>query len=67
MKKRINLRLIGIALLAILVTLFGVTSIYYRQFENQVKKDLHILADVLVDSDIFYKEKRSLSDYDQYK
>ena len=66
MKKRINLRLIGIALLAILVTLFGVTSIYYRQFENQVKKDLHILADVLVDSDIFYKENmENISFYDK--
>ena len=57
MRKKINTRLIGIALIAILVTLFGVTSIYYHLFENQVKRDLHILAETLVDSGIFTKEK----------
>lgn len=57
LRKKINIRLIGIALIAILVTLVGVTSIYYYLFENQVKKDLHILADTLVDSGVFQKEK----------
>ena len=57
MRKKINIRLIGIALIAILVTLVGVTSIYYYLFENQVQKDLHILADTLVDSGVFQKEK----------
>lgn len=57
MKKKINLRLIGIALLAIIVTLLGVTSIYYYLFENQVRKDLHVLADTLVDSGVFEKDK----------
>ena len=57
LRKKINIRLIGIALIAILVTLIGVTSIYYYLFENQVQKDLHILADTLVDSGVFQKEK----------
>lgn len=57
MKKKINTRLIGIALIAILVTLLGVTSIYYYLFENQVRKDLHVLADALVGSGLFQKEK----------
>ena len=57
MKKKINIRLIGIALIAILVTLIGVTSIYYYLFENQVRKDLHVLAETLVDSGVFEKEK----------
>lgn len=57
MKKKINARFIGIALIAILVTLLGVTSIYYYVFKNQVQKDLHVLADTLVDSDVFKKEK----------
>ena len=57
MRKKINLRLIGIALIAILVTLIGVTSIYYYLFENQVRKDLHVLAETLVDSGIFQKEQ----------
>ena len=56
MKKKINSRLIGIALLAIIVTLLGVTGIYYYLFENQVRKDLHVLADTLVDSGVFEKE-----------
>lgn len=57
MKKKINLRLIGIALIAILVTLFGITSIYYYLFEGQVRKDLHVLAETLVDSGVFQKER----------
>ena len=57
MRKKINMRLIGIALMAILVTLIGVTSIYYYLFENQVRKDLHILTETLVDSGIFEKER----------
>ena len=57
MKKKINIRLIGIALIAILVTLIGVTSIYYYLFENQVRKDLHVLAETLVDSGVFEKER----------
>ena len=55
MRKKINARLIGIALIAILVTLIGVTSIYYYLFENQVRKDLHILAEAIVDSGVFGK------------
>lgn len=57
MRKKINVRLIGIALIAILVTLIGVTSIYYYLFENQVRKDLHVLAETLVDSGIFTKDR----------
>lgn len=64
MKKKINSRLIGIALIAILVTLIGVTSIYYYLFENQVQKDLHVLADTLVDSGVFQKEKIEELDFD---
>lgn len=57
LRKKINIRLIGIALIAILVTLLGVTSIYYYLFENQVQKDLHVLAETLVDSGVFQKEE----------
>lgn len=57
MRKKINSRLIGIALIAILVTLIGVTSIYYYLFENQVRKDLHVLAEALVDSGVFQKQR----------
>lgn len=55
MRKKINIRLIGIALSAIFITLVGVTSIYYYLFENQVRNDLHVLAETLVDSGVFQK------------
>lgn len=58
MKRKINIRLIGIALFAILVTLVGVASIYYQLFQKQVKNDLHVLAEILVDSDILETEKK---------
>ena len=64
MRKKINVRLIGIALIAILVTLIGVTSIYYYLFENQVRKDLHVLAETLVDSGVFKKEALEYMDFD---
>lgn len=64
MRKKINVRLIGIALIAILVTLIGVTSIYYYLFENQVRKDLHVLAETLVDSGIFTKERLEHIDFE---
>lgn len=57
MKRKINFRLIGIALIAILFTLIGVTSVYYYLFENQVRKDLHVLAETLVDSNLFQRER----------
>lgn len=64
MRKKINIRLIGIALIAILVTLFGVTSIYYHLFEKQVEKDLHVLAEVLVDSRLFNKENIEMASFE---
>ncbi len=56
MRRKINFRLIGIALIAILVTLFGVTGIYYQLFETQVEKDLQVLAETMADSKLFCKE-----------
>lgn len=58
MRRKINYRLIGIALIAILVTLLGVTGIYYRLFESQVEKDLQVLAEMMVDSGLFHKDKK---------
>lgn len=58
MKKKINIRLIGIALFAVLVTLIGVASIYYELFQSQVKNDLHVLAEILAESDILETGKQ---------
>lgn len=61
MKKRINMQLINIALLAILVTAIGTTSLYYNLFIKQVRNDLKICAEVLKDCSYFDGE---LAGYD---
>lgn len=47
MKQKINRRLIEIAVLAVLVTLVCMTTIYYGLFQKQVRKDLRIDAGVI--------------------
>ena len=42
MKKRINLRLILIAGIAVIVTMVCMTGIYYKLFQGQVRKDLQL-------------------------
>ena len=42
MKKRINLRLILIAGIAVIVTMVCMTGIYYKLFQGQVRKDLPV-------------------------
>ena len=42
MKREINFRLVIIAMLAIILSTIGVTTIYYKQFQAQVQKDLKI-------------------------
>lgn len=53
MKKRINLRLILIAGIAVIVTMICMTGIYYKLFQGQVRKDLQINARLLSDTGLF--------------
>lgn len=53
MKKRINIRLVGIAILAIIATVIGITIIYYNLFEGQVRSDLSVSAKLLKDTQYF--------------
>lgn len=53
MKKKINTRMIGIAVLAIVITMIGITSIFYGLFTNQVKRDLSVSAKLLKDTHYF--------------
>ncbi len=53
MKKKINIRLAGIALLAILSTVIGVTLIYYNLFQEQIRNDLRVSAKLLRDTRLF--------------
>lgn len=53
MKQRINLRLSLIALLAIVATTIGITLVYYRLFQGQVRSDLRQNAQLLMETDVF--------------
>ena len=44
MKKKINVQLVGIATLAILLTLISVSAIFYDLFREQVLEDLKTTA-----------------------
>lgn len=56
MKKKINKQLIGIAILAILITVMGITCVYYGLFTEQVKRDLSVSAKLLKDTQLFEAE-----------
>ena len=53
MKQKINVRLIGIAVLAVLATLVCMTCVYYSLFQKQVRKDLQVQAQVLGEAEVF--------------
>lgn len=53
MKKKINVRLILIAVIAVLSTAVSVTMVYYTIFEGQVRKDLRVNAQMLADTGVF--------------
>lgn len=53
MKSKINKRLAGIAVLAVIATVVGITIIYYGLFQRQVRTDLSISAKLLRDTHYF--------------
>lgn len=53
MKKKINIRLVGIAIIAVLATVFGSTVMYYNLFQKQVRADLLVSAKLLKDTHYF--------------
>ena len=53
MKRKINIRLSVIALVAILMTTIGITLVYYSLFQVQVRKDLKQSAALLVETELF--------------
>lgn len=53
MKKKINLRIVGIAIIAVFATVIGTIVIYYSLFQKQVKADLSISAKLLKDTRYF--------------
>lgn len=53
MKSKINIRLVGIAILAVVATVIGITIIYYGLFQKQVRADLSVSAKLLKDTHYF--------------
>jgi len=53
MKSKINKRLVGIAILAVVATVIGITIIYYGLFQKQVRADLSVSAKLLKDTHYF--------------
>ena len=53
MKSKINLRLVGIAILAVFTTVIAITIVYYSLFQKQVRSDLQISAKLLKDTQFF--------------
>ncbi len=58
MKRRINIQLIGVALVAILATMVLMTTIFYEVFQKQVKEDLRLETQVLRSTGIFEEERQ---------
>ncbi len=53
MKSKINTRLVGIAILAVIATVVGITIIYYGLFQRRVRADLSVSAKLLKDTHYF--------------
>lgn len=53
MKKKINLRLVLIAILAIIATVLSITIVYYGLFKKQIRTDLSVSAKLLRDTHYF--------------
>ena len=53
MKRKINLRMVAIAVLAVTATMLCITFVYYGLFKEQVRKDLAVSAKLLKDTHYF--------------
>ncbi len=53
MKKKINMRLLGITVMAVLAAVIGITIVYYGLFQKQVRSDLAVSAKLLKDTNYF--------------
>ncbi len=56
MKQKINLRLLGISILAVIATTLSMTFIFYGLFQRQVRSDLRMEAEVLKATGFFQQE-----------
>ena len=64
MKNKINLRLVGIAILAVLTTVLAITLVYYGLFKSQIRADLSVSAKLLKDTHYFESVDINVDDID---
>lgn len=64
MKKKINLRLAGIAVLAVFAAVIGITLTCYGLFQKQVRADLSVNAKLLKDTHLFESASADVSGID---
>lgn len=50
MKQKINSRLMIVAVIAVVMTMLSITFVYYGLFQEQVRKDLKVTAELLVET-----------------
>lgn len=65
MKRKINLQLIGISILAIAITMILMFSIFYDVYKEQVKEDLETVAQTLKDTHIFEADNQTGYSFDK--
>ena len=53
MKQKINLMMGIMALIAVVITVMGITVVYYEIFQNQVRGDLRQSAELLMETEVF--------------
>lgn len=64
MKSKINIRLAGIAVFAVIASVIGITIIYYGLFQRQVRDDLSVCAKLLKDTHYFELAAVNANDID---
>ncbi len=64
MKKKINLRLIGISIVAVIATMFCVTFVFYGLFQKQVRSDLRTNAEILKMTGLFEEDGKDTDNED---
>ncbi len=57
MKRKINLRLIGMSVVVVIVTVVCMTFVFYGLFQRQVRSDLRVNAEMLRSSGIFDRDR----------
>lgn len=63
MKKKINIQFIFIAILAIIVTVFSVSVVYYELFKEEIMDDLKTYAHVLIYSDSYLNAEKNIKGF----